>query len=270
MPRFNTFSDYPMLLHGTAEPVDVLAFAAHPDDVELCAGGTVCRLVRDGYRVAVVDLTQGQLGSRGTSQRRLEESRAAARVMGLHARENLGMMDGALENTPDARLPLIRALRTYRPRIVLLNAPDCRHPDHGAAAQMAGDALFYAGLRTIETAGSDGQPQEPHRPSHALHYMQSIPFTPTVVVDVSDVWEQRMEALYAFSSQFHRPGADDQADEEPVTFISNPAFHAFVESQARAYGYRVGATYGEPLLYRHGPIGVDDLGAFLGKEKPFR
>lgn len=259
-----------VLIYGSSDPIDVLAFAAHPDDVELCAGGIVCRLVRDGYRVGVVDLTQGQLGSRGTPEGRIEESKAAARIMGIHARENLGMMDGDITNTPETRLPIIRALRTYRPHIVLLNAPECRHPDHGAAARLVGDALFYSGLRMIETTDADGNAQEPHRPSHALHYMQSIPFTPTVVVDVSDVWEQRMAAFYAFGSQFHTPGMDDKEEDQPQTFISNPAFHAFVESQARAFGYRVGATYGEPLLYRHGPIGVDDLGTFLSKEKPFR
>ncbi len=259
-----------MLIYGSPGPVDVLAFAAHPDDVELCAGGIVCRLVRDGYRVGIVDLTQGQLGSRGTPEGRIEESKAAARVMAIHARENLGMMDGAIENTSHARLPVIRALRTYQPHIVLLNAPECRHPDHGAAARLVGDALFYSGLRMIETRDAGGAAQEPHRPSHALHYMQSIPFAPSLVVDVSDVWEQRMEALHAFGSQFHTPGADDSGDDQPQTFISNPAFHAFAESQARAFGYRVGAAFGEPLLYRHGPIGVDDLGAFLSKEKPFR
>ncbi len=259
-----------MLIFGASDPVDVLAFAAHPDDVELCAGGTVCRLVRDGHRVGIVDVTQGQLGSRGTPEGRIEESKVAAGIMGIHARENLGMMDGAIENTPETRLSIIRALRTYRPHIVLLNAPECRHPDHGAAARLVGDALFYSGLRAIETTGADGKAQEPYRPSHALHYMQSIPFTPSLVVDVSDVWEQRMSALHAFGSQFHTPGADDEGDNEPQTFISNPAYHAFVEAQARTFGYRVGATFGEPLLYRHGPIGVDDLGAFLSKEKPFR
>jgi bacillithiol biosynthesis deacetylase BshB1 len=259
-----------MLIYGTSEPVDLLAFAAHPDDVELCAGGTVCALVRDGYRVGIVDLTGGQLGSRGTPEGRIEESKAAARVLGLHARENLGMPDGDLVSTPATRLPIVQALRTYRPRIVLLNAPDCRHPDHGAAARLVGEALFYAGLRKIETAGADGQPQEPHRPDHALHYMQAIPFEPTLVVDVTEVWEQRMRALYAFASQFHTPDADPDADDEPATYISNPTFGAFVEAQARTYGYRVGATFGEPLLYRHGPIGVDDLAAALGKSRPFR
>ena len=259
-----------MLIFGASDPVDVLVFAAHPDDAELCAGGVICRLVRDGYRVGIIDLTQGQLGSRGTPEGRIEESKAAARVLGIHARENLGMMDGDLENAPDTRLPIIRALRTYRPRIVLLNAPECRHPDHGAGARLVGDALFYSGLRMIETTDTGGNAQEPHRPSHALHYMQSIPFVPTVVVDVTEVWEQRMEALYAFGSQFYTPHADKLEDDQPPTFISNPAFHAWVEAQARTLGYRVGATFGEALLYRHGPIGVDDLGAFLSKEKPFR
>ena len=257
------------LVYGTRTPVDVLALAAHPDDVELCAGGTVCRLVEQGRTVAVVDFTRGELGSRGTPELRIEESRAASVILGLTARENLGLPDGDLQSTKENQLAVIRAVRRYRPRIVLANAPECRHPDHPAAAKLATDALFYGGLRMVETAEDDGAAQTPHRPDHVLHYMQSVPFTPTLVVDVSAAWAQRTRALLAYASQFDGTGYEAKP-EETATFIANPDFMAFVEAQARTYGYRTGATFGEPFLYRHGPLGVDDLFAALAKEKAFK
>ena len=249
-----------------APRLDVLALAAHPDDVELCAGGTMCLLAKQGYATGIVDFTRGELGTRGTPEGRLEEAAAAAEVLGLAARDNLGLADGHIENTPETRRRLIRSVRRYRPGIVLINAPQCRHPDHEAAATFAAEALFYGGLAKIETE-DDGEKQEPWRPHHVLHYMQSLPFEPTFVVDVSDVWDQRIAALRAFRSQFHNPDYDG---DEPETFVSNPAFFAWVEARARTYGYRIGATYGEPLLYRHGPVGVTDLVAMLGRERPFR
>ncbi len=248
--------------------LDVLALAAHPDDVELCAGGTVCLLARQGYDVGTADFTQGELGSRGTPEERMQEARRAADVVGLKARENLGLSDGHIANTPAHRKKLIRVIRRHRPHLVLINAPECRHPDHCAAARLSTDALFYAGLRKIETT-DDGTPQEPWRPHHVLHYMQAVPFDPTLVVDVTDVWEQRIEALQAFRSQFFNP-AYEAADDEPETFVSNPAFFEWIEARARTYGYKIGATYGEPLLYRHGPFGVQNLMTVFGMEKRFR
>jgi bacillithiol biosynthesis deacetylase BshB1 len=247
--------------------LDVLALAAHPDDVELCAGGTMCLLAAQGYATGVVDFTRGELGTRGTPEGRLAEAERAAGLLGLAVRHNLGLRDGGIENTPEAREKLIRLVRRYRPHVVLANAPVCRHPDHEAAARLATDALFYGGLAKLETAEDDGAPQAPWRPHHVLHYMQSVPFEPTFVVDVTAVWDRRIAALRAFESQFHNPA---YAADEPETFVSNPAFFAWVEARARAYGYPVGATYGEPFLYRHGPVGVDDLVAVLRRERPFR
>ena len=249
--------------------LDALALAAHPDDVELCVGGITCLLAKQGYRVGVVDFTQGELGSRGTPEGRMEEAQTAASIMGLAARENLGIPDGGIENTEENRGKVIRVVRRYRPPVVLVGSLECRHPDHGNAARLSVDALFYSGLRKIETAEEDGTPQEPWRPSHVLHYMQAIPFEPTFVVDVSEVWEQRTRALQAFKSQFYNPDYTPE-EGEPDTYISNPDFFKWVEARARTYGYRVGATYGEPLLYRHGPVGVSDLMGLLGREKPFR
>jgi bacillithiol biosynthesis deacetylase BshB1 len=249
--------------------LDVLALAAHPDDVELCAGGTMCLLARQGYRTGVVDFTRGELGSRGTPELRQAEAAEAAAVMGLAARENLGIPDGHIENTPENQRKVIRAVRRYRPHLVLVNPLECRHPDHGAAARLAVEALFYSGLRKIETAEDDGSPQQPWRPHHVLHYMQTLVFEPTLVVDVSAVWDARVRALQAFRSQFYHPDYRP-AEGEPETYISNPDFFHFVEARARTYGYHIGATFGEPFLYRHGPFGVTDLVQALGREKAFR
>ena len=248
-------------------PLDVLALAAHPDDVELCAGGTMCLLDEQGYRTGVVDFTRGELGTRGTPEGREREAAAAAEILGLDARENLGIPDGDIQNTRENQLKVIRAVRRYRPHIVLTTAETVRHPDHGDATRLSVDALFYSGLAKIETAEDDGTPQEPWRPHHVLHYMQALDVEPTLVVDVSDVWERRMRALLAFESQFYQGG---EGDDGPETYISNPGFLEWVEARARVYGYRIGARYGEPFVYRHGPVGVGDLVATLGRERPFR
>jgi bacillithiol biosynthesis deacetylase BshB1 len=254
----------PDLAADPTSPLDVLAIAAHPDDVELSIGGTMCVLQEQGYRTGIVDLTRGELGTRGTPETRAEEAAAAAEVLGLAFRRNLGLPDGDIRNTKAAQRPIVQAVRATRPRIVLVNAPEDRHPDHGDAARLATDALFASGLARLETVGSDGAPQAPWRPSHVLHYMNTLEFEPTFVVDVTAVWERRLAALHAFGTQF---GA---ADGGPETFISTPAFLQFVEARARSFGYRIGATYGEPLLYRHGPIGIDDLVQTLGRERAVR
>ncbi len=252
-----------------AQSLDVLALAAHPDDVELCAGGTVCTLANAGYDVGIVDFTRGEMASRGTPELRLKEAKAAAEVIGLAARENLGLPDGDIANSKANQRAVVRVIRRYRPSVVLINSLECRHPDHCAAARLSIDAMYYAGLRKLSTTEDDGTPQEPWRPHHVLHYMQAVPFEPTFVVDVSEVWEQRIEALQAFKSQFFNPDYEAR-EEEPETFVSNPSFFKWVEARARTYGYTVGATYGEPLLYRHGPVGVSDLMQVLEQERPFR
>lgn len=248
--------------------LDVVVFAAHPDDAELCAGGTIVKLVRRGYRVGVVDMTRGELGSRGTPERRIAEAAQAATLLGISVRHNLEMPDGDLVNTAEHRHRVIEMIRRYRPHVALINAPECRHPDHGAASRLCADAFYYSGLRRIETTDASGALQLPWRPHHVLHYMQSIPFEPTFVVDVTEEWDQRMRALLAFTSQFHTQ-AYEAAPDEPQTFVSNPDFLEGVSAQARTYGYRVGARYGEPFLYRHGPVGVDDLFAVLARPKRF-
>ena len=251
------------------DPMDVVAIGAHPDDVELWAGGTVCSLTAADARVAIVDLTLGELGSRGTVELRRKEARKAADILGVAERVNLELPDGNIENTPANRLQLIRALRRYRPRLVLIGAPECRHPDHKAATDLSVAAIFQAGLSKIKTVGPDHLPQEPHRPDHVLQYMQAIAFEPTLSVDVTAFWDQRTRAVRAFESQFHNPDYRSAA-EEPETYISNPDFFEWMESRARYYGYPIGARYAEPFLYRQGPIGVDDLQSLLSRSRRFK
>jgi bacillithiol biosynthesis deacetylase BshB1 len=228
----------------------------------------MCLLARQGYRAGIVDFTRGELGSRGTPEGRLEEARAAADIMGLTTRENLEMPDGDIANTKENQRKVIRVVRRYRPHVVLVNAPVCRHPDHCAAARLAVDAFFYSGLRKVETVEDDGTPQEPWRPHHVLHYMQSAFFEPTLVVDVTETWQQRTRALRAFRSQIFNP-AYEPAAEEPDTFVSNPDFFHWIEARARTYGYQIGATYGEPFLYR-GVLGASDLVGMLARERTYR
>ncbi len=255
--------------HSNSDTLDLLAFAAHPDDVELCAGGTMCLLAQQGYKTGIVDLSEGELGSRGTPALRRQEAAEASKILGIATRHNLGIPDGNIENSKANQLKIIQAIRRYKPHLVLLNALVDRHPDHGDAANLVKSPLFYAGLRKVETHDEMGELQAPCRPDHALHYMQTTPFEPTLIVDVSDVWGQRMEAMQAFKSQFFNP-ADQPADNEPQTFISNPGFFEWIEARARTYGYMIGAKYGEPFLYNQGPIGVTDLFTTLSRTREFK
>lgn len=242
--------------------LDVLVFGAHPDDAELFCGGTICSLARQGRRVGIVDLTLGELGSRGSAELRRAEAEKAAEIAGVKVRINLGMPDGNIENIPDNRLAVIRAIRRFRPPIVICNAPECRHPDHGAASELVTRSIFYSGLRRIETH-HDGKAQKEWRPEHLLQYVQAIPFEPSIVVDVSSVWDQRLRTIQAFSSQFFVPDYT-AADQEPETFISSPEFLKTVEGRARVHGQRIGAEFGEGFRYAGGPIGVTDLVSVLG------
>ena len=246
--------------------LDVLAFGAHPDDVELWCGGIVCSITESGYSAGVVDLTGGELGSRGTPEVRREEAAAASEIMALSARENLGISDGDIADSMENRLKVIRTVRKFRPRVVLAGAPHCRHPDHDAATRLVVRSLFYSGLRKVETAGSDGESQRPFRPDHVLHYMQALLFTPTLVVDVSHVWDRRMEAVRAYASQFFNPDYAAEED-EPETFVSTASFLRWIEARARTLGYAIGADYAEGLLYRSGPMGVSDLMRVLERSR---
>jgi len=247
------------------EKLDVLAIGAHPDDVEMSCGGTLCLLVDQGYRVGIVDLTRGELGSRGSADLRAKEAERAREIMGVAVRINLEIPDGDIANTDANRRKLIAVVRRYQPDIVLFNPLEERHPDHGDAARLCGSAVFYSGLVRLETRDGDGV-QEPWRPAHVMHYMQSLTFEPELVVDVSSFWARRTKAVLAYSSQVHVEEYKETSD-EPETFISDPRFIRFLEARARTFGFGIGAEYGEGYLYRYGPLGVSDLPAFLGTKR---
>jgi bacillithiol biosynthesis deacetylase BshB1 len=230
--------------------LDYLALAAHPDDVELAMGGTMAMLAAHGKKTGIIDLTRGEMGTRGTPETRKMEAKKAAKILDLKVRDNLGLPDSLLVSTRKFQLPIIKAIRTYRPDIVFINAPDDRHPDHGNAAKLQTDALFFAGLRKIETLGADGKLQEPWRPFHILHYMQDRTFEPSIIIDVSTFFDKRLESILAYSTQFNADS--DQC--APQTYISGSAFFEQIKARARVLGHQIGATYGEAFLYHKGPI----------------
>jgi len=244
------------------EFLDILAFAAHPDDAELCCGGTLAALTNKGKKAGVIDFTKGEKGSRGTPELRMKEARKAADIIGLTVRENLELPDTRLENREEFRLKIIQKVRKYRPHICLVGAPEDRHPDHGNATSLALNALFYSGLIKISTEDEDGKKQEPWRPSHILHYMQDRPFEPDIVFDITGTIETKKEAILAFSSQFNvkNPG------KEPETYISSNKFFKGIEARARHYGHLIGVEYGEPFKYYNGPIPMNSFKTFFETE----
>ncbi len=225
-------------------PVDVLAIAAHPDDAELgCAGGLLLSAHR-GRRTAVVDLSRGEMASRGTVEIRQDEARVAARILGLSERRNLGFPDTQIGADSSQLSAIVQLIRDLKPRLVLAPYPEDRHPDHVAAGVLVKKACFYSGLSQY----GDG---EPFRPERLFFYMLSYPFTPTFVMDISEVWALKMEALRAYRSQF-------SSEEDGIaTPISHQGFLKLVEARAIWYGSLVGAEYGEPY-YTPGPVAVDD------------
>lgn len=219
--------------------LDILVLAAHPDDAELTCGGTIAKHVAMGKKVGIVDFTQGEMGTRGTPELRLEEARESAKILGLQVRDNLGLADAFFQNDREHQIPLIKKIRQYRPDIVLANAVHDRHPDHGRGAKLAVDACFMAGLRKIETE-LDGAPQEEWRPKQLFHFIQTRYIQPDFVVDVSDFWEKKVASIRAFQSQFFNPGS-----KEPSTYISSENFMKFIEARGREYGQSIGVDYGE-------------------------
>jgi bacillithiol biosynthesis deacetylase BshB1 len=240
--------------------LDYLAFAAHPDDVELAMGGTIAKLTQSGKQVGIVDLTRGEMGSRGTIETRARESADSAKILQLSVRENLGLTDSELQSNRKSQIPLIEVLRKYKPTIVFINAPEDRHPDHGNGCTLEIESIFYAGLRKIETYGLDGEKQQPWRPSHIIHYMQDRPFEPSFVMDVTETFDKRLSSIQAFSTQFNVK----ESTNEPQTYISSPRFFEQIEGRARFYGHMIGAEYGEPFLYHKGAIPITDF-EFLEK-----
>ena len=234
--------------------LDILVFAAHPDDAELGCSGTILKHIAQGKKVGIVDLTRGELGTRGTAQTRDEEAANASQIMGLHIRENLNMRDGFFKNDEQHQLQIIRTLRTYRPEIVLANAYHDRHPDHGRACDLVTDAVFLSGLVKIETV-FNGHAQHAWRPKLVLHYIQDRYIKPDIVVDITDFWGRKMECIQAFKTQFYSPKA---VDTEAETYISSPDFVKFLDARAREFGKYAHSTYAEGFTSRK-ILAVDDL-----------
>jgi bacillithiol biosynthesis deacetylase BshB1 len=232
--------------------LDILVIAAHPDDAELACSGTIAAHVAKGYKVGVLDLTQGEMGTRGTPELRLEESKESSKILGLSARENLGFKDIFFKDDEKHQIEIIKVIRKYRPEIVLANAIEDRHPDHGKGGSLASNACFMSGLRKIETS-IDGKVQEAWRPKFVYHYIQNNYIKPDVVVDISDYWEVKINSIKAFKSQFFDPKS-----KEPQSFISKEGFLDFIEARAREFGHSIHSTYGEGFTVER-TVGVGNL-----------
>lgn len=234
--------------------LDILVIAAHPDDAELSCSGTIFASIAQGKKVGVIDLTQGELGTRGTAETRKEEAENAAKVMKLAVRENLGLRDGFFQNDEIHQLEVIKAIRQYQPEIVLANAIRDRHPDHAKAADLVRTACFLAGLKRIETV-RNGENQEAWRPKNIYHFIQSDYIEPDFVVDISPYWEQKVEAIRAYKTQFH---VSEESKKGEQTFISTPEFMNFLEGRAREYGQSIRVKYGEGFTTEK-QIGIQSL-----------
>ncbi|MCH2225456.1 MAG: bacillithiol biosynthesis deacetylase BshB1 [Crocinitomicaceae bacterium] len=234
------------------EKFDILAFAAHPDDVELSASGTLMKHIADGKKVGIVDLTQGELGSRGTIETRYDEAAKASIVMGVDARVNLKMADGFFEiNEANKRL-IVEQIRRFKPDVVLANAMSDRHPDHGRGSQLVSEACFLAGLRKVETTW-EGEKQKEYRPKAIYHYIQDRYIKPDFVIDVTPFIDRKLEAIMAYKTQFFDPES-----KEPVTPISGKDFMDFIKSRMREFGRPIGVEYAEGFTVER-ILGVNDL-----------
>jgi bacillithiol biosynthesis deacetylase BshB1 len=233
----------------------VLGIGVHPDDVELSCSGTLINEVKKGNAAGVIDLTRGELGTRGTAETRDEEAKNAAAIMGLSVRENLGMRDGFFKNDEAHQLQLIRAIRKYQPEVILANILEDRHPDHGRAGKLIAESAFLAGLSKIETLDDEGKPQQRWRPKQLLHYIQDRFHEPNLIVDISDVFEQRMGSIKAYTTQFH---TNPDGSKGTQTYISSPDFLDAIISRARLMGKRIGVKYAEGFVTQKN-IGISSL-----------
>ena len=238
--------------------LDLLVFAVHPDDAELSCGGILLTEKLNGKKTGVVDLTQGELGTRGTIETRRLEAAAAAKILQLDCRVNLQMADGFFQNDELHQRIVITAIRTYQPEIIFCNAPSDRHPDHGRSAQLVEDAAFLSGLVKIETS-DNGKLQDPWRPKYVFNYIQDKYLSPDFVIDISDVMEQKLEAIKAYGTQFNSPSLN-----EPQTYISTPDFLDSVIYRSKMMGKMIGVKYGEGFISSK-MIGFSNFDAFIKK-----
>jgi len=217
--------------------LDILVFGAHPDDVELGCGGTILKHVKQGYKVGIIDLTRGELGTRGTEETRSDETENSTKILGVSLRDNMGFKDGFFQNDESHKLELIKKIREYKPEIVITNAPTDRHPDHGRSSDLTIDSCFLSGLEKIETG------QDVWRPKHIYHYIQFNTILPDFVVDVTDEMEQKIESILCYKTQFYNPES-----EETETIISSEDFLESVKYRAKDLGRQSTCKYAEGFI----------------------
>ncbi|HVZ95578.1 MAG TPA: bacillithiol biosynthesis deacetylase BshB1 [Chitinophagaceae bacterium] len=243
--------------------LDLLAFGVHPDDIELSCAGTLLVEKSKGKKAGVIDLTRGELGTRGDAETRKHEAKISADILGLDIRENLNMADGFFENNEENKRKIIRVLRKYQPEIIICNAVDDRHPDHGRSARLVSDAAFLSGLVKIKTQGEDGRDQAAWRPKYVFNYIQDLYLHPDFVIDISDVFETKLRSIEAFESQFYTPAANDR-NGEPQTYISSPEFLESVINRSKMFGRMIGVKYAEGFISKK-MIGVKTFDVLIQK-----
>ena len=221
--------------------LDVMVFAAHPDDAELAMGGTIARFANNGFNVGIVDLTRGEMGTRGNADIRQKEAIEAAKILKTSIRENLHIPDGDIEISNGNIRKIVMLMRKYKPKIVFAPYFRDRHPDHISASKLIKRAMFVSGLEKIKTSESEIA-QLAYRPAKLFYYMQTYTFEPSFVVDISNFFETKMKSVGAYSTQFHNPESN-----EPETFISSPEFIEYVDARAKYYGFQIGKKFGEPF-----------------------
>lgn len=236
--------------------LDILAFGAHPDDVELGCGGTIAKEISLGKKVGIIDLTRGELGTRGSAQIRDQEATKAGEILGITIRENLKMRDGFFRNDEEHQMKIIQMIRKYRPEIVLCNAIDDRHIDHGKGARLVADACFLSGLRRIDST-LDDKIQEAWRPKNVFHYIQWKTLKPDFVVDITGFNDKRIEAIMAYDSQFYNPDT-----KEPETPIATKNFLDSLKYRAQDLGRLIGVDYAEGFISDR-PVAVNNLDSLL-------
>jgi bacillithiol biosynthesis deacetylase BshB1 len=232
--------------------LDILAIGVHPDDVDLCCSGTLLKHIAQGKKCGILDLTCGELGTRGSGELRLIEAANAAKILGVSIRDNLKMADGFFKNDSAHQLEIIKKIREYQPEIVLCNAITDRHPDHGRSSSLVSEACFYSGLLRIETE-LNASKQQHWRPKAVYHYIQDRHLKPDFIVDITGFWEKKVEAIQAFGSQFYNP-----ASKEPESPISTKSFLDYIESKMRVFGRDAGFEYAEGFTVER-TIGVSSL-----------
>ena len=222
--------------------LDILIFAAHPDDAELGMGGTISKLVSLGKSVGIIDFTEAELSSNGTIESRREETANASKILNISIRENLKIADGKVKVSDESVNLVISLLRKYKPKIVFAPYFNDRHPDHIGASKIVKEAVFFSGLLKIETK-LDGEIQKIHRPEKLYYYMQTYEFTPSFVVDITEHFDTKMKSVRAYKSQFYNPNEKGE-----LTFISDPKFIKYLEARAQHFGFQIRKEYGEPFF----------------------